>query len=114
MDGSVTVMAAGEFQQWLAANGDDGTFADEGGAALPAAGCWGCHGAGARVQAPALTGLYGRPVALRNGGTAIADDGYHPRFDPEPQKRSPPDTPRSCPPLPARSTRNRSHRSWPT
>jgi cytochrome c oxidase subunit 2 len=89
MGGSVTVMAAGEFQQWLAANATTGTFADEGGALYRRLGCSGCHGAGARVQAPALTGLYGRSVALRNGGTAIADDGFIRDAILEPQKRPP-------------------------
>jgi cytochrome c oxidase subunit 2 len=41
------------------------------------------------VQAPALTGLYGRSVALRNGGTAIADDGFIRDAILEPQKRPP-------------------------
>ncbi|MFL5267847.1 MAG: cytochrome c oxidase subunit II [Stellaceae bacterium] len=89
MGGSVTVMGAGEFQQWLAANATGGTLAAEGGALYRRLGCSGCHGEGAHVHAPSLAGLYGRPVTLRSGGTAIADDGFIRDAILEPQKRPP-------------------------
>lgn len=76
MDGLVSVMAAGDFQKWLADNATGGTLAATGGALYRRLGCSGCHGPGARVSAPRLAGLYGRTVALKDGGSAIADDGF--------------------------------------
>ena len=76
MGGSVTVMAPGDFQKWLAANASDATLSGDGAALFHKLGCAGCHGAGATVAAPRLAGLYGRPVALRDGGTALADEDF--------------------------------------
>jgi cytochrome c oxidase subunit II len=89
MGGSVTVMGAGEFQQWLAANATGGTLATEGGALYRRLGCSGCHGGGGHIHGPPLAGLYGRSVALRSGETVIADDGFIRDAILEPQKRPP-------------------------
>ena len=77
MGGAVSVMAPGDFSTWLADNATGGTLAARGGALFRRVGCDGCHGAGASVAAPSLAGLYGRRIALRDGGgSAIADDGF--------------------------------------
>jgi cytochrome c oxidase subunit 2 len=38
--------------------------------------CISCHRAGANQRGPVLEGLYGKPVVLKGGGTAVADDAY--------------------------------------
>ena len=76
MDGEVVVMPEGDFQTWLAANALTGTLASEGGALFRRLGCSGCHAPGATTRAPRLAGLFGRRVALCDGGSAIADEDF--------------------------------------
>jgi len=76
MGGNVTVMAPGDFAKWLAANASDATLSGDGAALFHRIGCDGCHGAGSTVPAPSLAGIYGQPVALRDGGSALADDDF--------------------------------------
>ena len=76
MGGAVTVMAPGDFQKWLAANASDATLSGDGAALFHREGCAGCHGASASIAAPSLAGLYGKSVALKDGSSAIADDGF--------------------------------------
>ena len=76
MGGAVTVMAPGDFQKWLAANASDATLSGEGAALFHRLGCGGCHDPGASIPAPLLAGLFGRPVALRGGGSALADEDF--------------------------------------
>jgi cytochrome c oxidase subunit 2 len=89
MGGSVIVSSEGDFQKWLAANATTGTLASEGGALYRRLGCSGCHGESATVGAPRLVGLYGRPVALRDGGMALADENFLRDAILEPGKRPP-------------------------
>jgi cytochrome c oxidase subunit 2 len=76
MGGSVTVMSAGDFAKWLAANASDSTLSGDGAVLYRRFGCAGCHEPGSGVAAPRLAGLYGRPVALRDGGTVLADENF--------------------------------------
>jgi cytochrome c oxidase subunit 2 len=76
MFGHVIALAPPQYQRWLDAQGATGTMAAHGEALYRALGCSGCHGANASVHAPALEGLYGRPVPLADGTTALADDRY--------------------------------------
>jgi cytochrome c oxidase subunit II len=76
MDGVVSVLNDGDFMKWLASNRAGGTLAGEGAALYHRLGCAGCHDPGASVAAPRLAGLYGRAVALRDGGSAIADEAF--------------------------------------
>lgn len=76
MGGMVSVLSGGDFQKWLAENVTSGPLAGEGGKLYGQLGCGGCHGADSNVKAPSLAGLYGRPVALRDGGTLVADEGF--------------------------------------
>ena len=91
MTGRIVVMEQPAFEQWLARQDVNGTLAAEGERLFRQLGCGGCHGAGATVRAPALEGLYGKPVPLSDGTIEIADERYHPRCDPQAARaRSPP------------------------
>jgi len=87
MRGEVYVMEPADFQRWYSAAspkpkapdmpgtpgaplalGGRGVFYDHG--------CNACHTPDARVIAPRLDGLFGRPVRLRDGAQVIADEQY--------------------------------------
>ena len=53
-----------------------GTLAAQGERLFRQFGCGGCHGAGRSVHAPALDGLYGKPVPLNDGTIEIADERF--------------------------------------
>jgi cytochrome c oxidase subunit 2 len=76
MTGTVTVMAPDDYGRWLEAQPHAGDLAGEGAQLYVRLGCSGCHGLGARVPAPPLAGLYGRPVTLADGSTVTADENY--------------------------------------
>jgi cytochrome c oxidase subunit 2 len=76
MTGRIVVLTPTDYEAWLAKEATTGTLATEGANLFRQLGCSGCHGAGSAVRAPPLEGLYGRPVALQNGGSVIADDKY--------------------------------------
>lgn len=75
MTGRVVVMTPQDFTTWLGRSATDGTLAARGEAVFRNLGCSGCHGNSATVRAPALEGLYGRPVPLQ-GGVTVADERY--------------------------------------
>jgi cytochrome c oxidase subunit II len=76
MGGRIVAMMPAEYERWLTSRGPPSSLAQQGEALFRQLGCSGCHGAGGTVRAPPLEGLYGRPVPLQGGGTAIADDQY--------------------------------------
>jgi cytochrome c oxidase subunit 2 len=76
MFGHVIALDPPQYQRWLDRQGAATTMAAHGEALYRALGCSGCHGASASVHAPALEGLYGRPVPLADGTTVVADDRY--------------------------------------
>jgi cytochrome c oxidase subunit 2 len=76
MTGRIVVMEPSAFEQWLARQDVTGTLAARGGRLFRQLGCGGCHGEGAAVRAPALNGLYGKPVPLSDGTIEIADERY--------------------------------------
>jgi cytochrome c oxidase subunit 2 len=76
MTGRIVVMERTDFERWLSQQDTTGTMAAEGERLFRQFGCGGCHGAGAAVRAPALDGLYGKPVPLSDGRIEIADDRY--------------------------------------
>ncbi|CDX22501.1 Cytochrome c oxidase, subunit II [Mesorhizobium sp. ORS 3324] len=76
MGGWVTVMAPEQYTSWLNGQGEGDTLAASGEKLFRALGCSGCHGAGSKVRAPVLEGIFGRPVALANQQTVIADERY--------------------------------------
>jgi len=81
MIGTVTVMSAPAYQQWLEQNGTSHDLVAEGDALFIRYGCSGCHQAGLAAgghaaRAPSLNGVYMSPVPLSDGSTVIADDRY--------------------------------------
>lgn len=76
MVGEVVVMQPSKFQDWLERRDRPGTPARDGERLFRQYGCSGCHGQSSSVRAPALDGLYGKPVPLRSGGTVTADAQY--------------------------------------
>jgi cytochrome c oxidase subunit 2 len=76
MTGRIVVMERTDFERWLSQQDSSGTMAAEGDRLFRQFGCSGCHGTGATVRAPALQGLYGKPVPLADGSTDTADDRY--------------------------------------
>jgi cytochrome c oxidase subunit 2 len=76
MGGKFYALTADEYSAWLAHSGADKTLAASGEVLFRTYGCSGCHAAGSAVHAPDLAGLYGRPVALANGDTVVADEQY--------------------------------------
>jgi cytochrome c oxidase subunit 2 len=76
MTGRIVVMEQAAFEQWLTRQDVTGTLAAGGERLFRQLGCGGCHGLGATVRAPALEGLYGKPVPLSDGTIEIADERY--------------------------------------
>ncbi|HEY5895373.1 MAG TPA: cytochrome c oxidase subunit II [Chthoniobacterales bacterium] len=76
MIGTVTVMQPPEYARWQE-TGDVGTsMAAVGRGLFMSRGCSGCHSVRSAISAPLLDGVYGKPVALSDGATVIADEGY--------------------------------------
>jgi cytochrome c oxidase subunit 2 len=76
MTGRIVVMRQPEFEHWLTRQDVNGTLAAQGASLFRQSGCSGCHGTGATVRAPLLTGLYGTRVPLSDGTTEIADERF--------------------------------------
>jgi cytochrome c oxidase subunit 2 len=76
MVGEVMVMEPAEYARWLESAGGGGTMAARGATRFRQYGCSGCHSANATVRAPPLEGLFGKPVALRDGSTVVADERF--------------------------------------
>ena len=76
MDGTLTIMKPADYQKWLAGSASRTSVVSAGEALFQSYGCSGCHRVGSTVKAPAMAGLWGKPVPLEAGGTVIADDGF--------------------------------------
>ncbi|MBZ9707905.1 cytochrome c oxidase subunit II [Mesorhizobium sp. ESP7-2] len=76
MGGWVTVMPLEDYATWLENQGKGDTLAADGEKLFRALGCSGCHEKSSKVRAPDLAGVFGRPVALDNQQTVIADERY--------------------------------------
>jgi cytochrome c oxidase subunit 2 len=76
MVGRVVVMEPAAFEGWLSAHANMPTMAARGALRYRQLGCGGCHGAQSAVRAPRLEGLFGRPVQLRDGRFALADERF--------------------------------------
>jgi cytochrome c oxidase subunit 2 len=75
MAGELVVMEPQAYAKWLNEQPESETPVARGEALFRALGCSGCH-EGAEVHAPNLHGVYGRPVALANRTTVLADAKY--------------------------------------
>ncbi|MGH6994038.1 MAG: cytochrome c oxidase subunit II [Caulobacteraceae bacterium] len=76
MGGEVIVMPAAAYGAWAHAQPAGSDLAEQGRQLFTSLGCAGCHSPGSQVRAPDLAGVYGHPVQLSDGRTAIADEGY--------------------------------------
>jgi cytochrome c oxidase subunit 2 len=77
MGGWVVVMEPTEFENWLSGNANQMSPAAAGQQMFESLGCASCHGANAEGgRGPALLGMFGSNVALNNGQTVKADEGY--------------------------------------
>lgn len=76
MRGKVVVMAAQDYERWLASQPPTNSLVQQGQALFMRLGCAGCHGPNSSVHAPPLEGVYGHRVHLSNGETVLADERY--------------------------------------
>jgi cytochrome c oxidase subunit 2 len=76
MIGRIVVLEPPAYEGWLSRQDVGGTLASEGADLFRRLGCSGCHVGSGTVRAPALDGLYGEPVPLRNGTMVVADESY--------------------------------------
>jgi len=76
MNGRIVVMEPHDFETWLSHQQAPGTLAREGADLFRQLGCSGCHVGQGTVRAPALDGLFGKPVPLQDGTVVVADDRY--------------------------------------
>jgi cytochrome c oxidase subunit 2 len=65
MVGTVYVLEQAEYDNWLATGPGRQEAVAEGAYLFRHHGCSGCHGAGSSVRAPALEGIFGRPVPVQ-------------------------------------------------
>lgn len=76
MLGRVVVMKPALYEKWLSGGAPGESLASAGERLFRQLGCDSCHRADSSARAPALEGLFGKPVRLRGGGTVIADEDY--------------------------------------
>src|SRR3546814_17441829 len=76
MGGSVIVMKAADYAQWLSSNAPLRSLAEQGAVVFREHGCSGCHERGSTVHAPQLAGLYGTTVMLQGGDHVITHARY--------------------------------------
>lgn len=76
MIGEVIVMDPADYEAWLTGNSAEGTMSTSGEKLFQELGCASCHRTDTQGIGPKLTGIYGKPVALDNGSTVVADDNY--------------------------------------
>jgi cytochrome c oxidase subunit 2 len=78
MIGSVIVMSASDYANWLQDAGQNTTetLAGEGSRYFHSLGCSGCHEGSQVVHAPSLAGIYNEPVPLQSGQVLVANDDF--------------------------------------
>lgn len=76
MVGTVTVMEPADYERWLGTGSPQETLVASGAKLFHQLGCSGCHAENAKVRAPSLVGLYGKPVPLESGEIVTADERY--------------------------------------
>jgi len=76
MLGRIVVLSKEDFGRWLSAQPRGDALALQGAKIFQAQGCSGCHVNSTKVHAPDLKGIYGQPVQLAGGKTALADEAY--------------------------------------
>jgi cytochrome c oxidase subunit 2 len=76
MIGSVVVMEPAQYQAWLAGSSGQVAPVAAGEELFRALACVTCHRPDSGARGPDLAGLFGKRVALRGGGSAVADERY--------------------------------------
>lgn len=76
MIGWLEVMEPTAFQAWLAGGSGSESLAATGGKLFQQHACNTCHRPDSLARGPNLEGLYGKPVALADGRTVVADESY--------------------------------------
>jgi cytochrome c oxidase subunit 2 len=75
MIGKVIVMTPADFQVWLGGSRDESP-AKAGAQLFQDFSCANCHEPGPRQRGPNLSGVFGKPVRLASGETAVFDEAY--------------------------------------
>ena len=76
MAGTVYVMEPHDYEAWLAGGKPGQTPLASGEELFVARACNTCHRPDSAARAPLLNGLFGRPVALADGRSVVADENY--------------------------------------
>jgi cytochrome c oxidase subunit 2 len=76
MIGTVYVMNPQDYQAWLTGGAPSGSLAQNGATLFQQLGCNTCHRFDVQGRGPNLIGVFGKPVALEDGRTVIADENY--------------------------------------
>lgn len=76
MIGRVVVMEPADFQAWLSGGPPAESMTARGQRLFQSLACHTCHKADGTGRGPVLNGIFGKPVALQTGQTALADDNY--------------------------------------
>src|SRR3954464_1458458 len=76
MTGEVVVMDPTEYQTWLSGGAPEGSLASSGEKLFQDLACITCHRGDIQGRGPVLQGLFGKTVALQNGGSVVADEAY--------------------------------------
>ncbi len=76
MIGQVVVMEPEAYENWLSGGRAGMSLAAAGELLFRERGCPTCHLPEGSGRGPSLLGLFGKPVRLKSGGTAFADEGY--------------------------------------
>jgi cytochrome c oxidase subunit 2 len=77
MIGSVIVQEPNDYETWLAGGRAGATTPAQRGAELfTALACITCHREDTAARGPTLAGVFGKPVKLADGRTAVADEAY--------------------------------------
>jgi cytochrome c oxidase subunit 2 len=76
MIGWVHVLEPAAYADWLAGRVADETPEEAGRRVFESLRCDACHAAADQPRGPALAGLYGSTVTLRDGATLVADESY--------------------------------------
>ena len=75
MVGSVIVLEPAQYEAWMS-GGQTGPLSVAGEKIFAELGCVTCHRSDTQGRGPSLQGVFGKPVALEDGRTVVADENY--------------------------------------
>ena len=76
MIGSIIVQKPADYQAWLNGGSSTMPLVQTGAKMFAELGCSSCHRDDAQGRGPKLAGVYGKPVALEDGRSVLADENY--------------------------------------